>query len=184
MSVVLRCPACGTTQEHGGECDACSEVEVRYFCTNHDEGIWLDGPVCSRCGAKFGEASRTPQAPRAPRVPTPPTRAPDFRPPSARTPEHPPGVDFGRRPPRRSEPEAPAEPEVLPPSLGELLEELARQRARAGGPYEAEGPWVTPRTHRGGFPLGGCLIRIASLAFLLLAAFILFLFLLFGGIIG
>jgi hypothetical protein len=54
MSVVLRCPACGTTQEHGGECEACSEGEVRYFCTNHDQRLWLDGPVCSRCGAKFG----------------------------------------------------------------------------------------------------------------------------------
>ena len=57
MSVVLRCPTCGTTQGHAGECEACSEGEVRYFCTNHDEGIWLDGPVCSRCGAKFGDAA-------------------------------------------------------------------------------------------------------------------------------
>ena len=36
MSVVLRCPTCGTTQGDAGECEACSEGEVRYFCTNHD----------------------------------------------------------------------------------------------------------------------------------------------------
>ena len=72
MSVVLRCPTCGTTQAHDGECEACSEGEVRYFCTNHDEGIWLDGPVCNRCAAKFGDPPRKPPAP-----PRAPERAPD-----------------------------------------------------------------------------------------------------------
>ena len=186
MSVVLRCPTCGTTQGHAGECEACSEGEVRYFCTNHDEGIWLDGPVCRRCGTKFGEAPSTPPVLRAPSVPTPPTRAPDYRPPARhRTPERPPEFDFGSRPRRRSEREVPAEPEVLPrtPSLGELLEEFTKERARAGGRYEAEVPWAEPRTRRGGFPLGGCLIRIVGLVFLLIAAGILFLFMLFGGFI-
>ena len=44
--VVLRCPTCGTTQSHPGECDACFEGEVRYFCGNHSPGLWLDEPVC------------------------------------------------------------------------------------------------------------------------------------------
>ena len=185
MSVVLRCPACGTTQGHAGECEACSEGEVRYFCTNHDEGIWLDGPVCSRCGTKFGAVSSTPPAPRAPSLPTPPSRAPDFRAPSRRRTPEPRGTDFGSRSRTRAEREGPAEPEVLPrtPSLGELLEELTEEHARAGSRHEADVPWAEPRTRRGGFPLGGCLIRIAGLVVLLIAAAILFLLMFFGGFV-
>ena len=56
MSVVLRCPTCGTTQNHSGECDACSETDVRYFCTNHSPGVWLTDSRCTACGAKFGDA--------------------------------------------------------------------------------------------------------------------------------
>ena len=184
MSVVLRCPTCGTTQGHAGECEACSEGEVRYFCTSHDEGIWLEGAVCSRCGAKFGDAPRKPPVSRTSSVPTPPAGAPDFRPPGRRrTPERPPEPDFGRRPPRRSEREEPMEPEVLPrtPSLGDLLEEITVERGRAGGRYEAEVPWAEPRARRPGFPLAGCLVRIVGLVFLLIAATIICLFLLFGG---
>ena len=99
MSVVLRCPTCGTTQGHAGECEACSEGEVRYFCTNHDEGIWLDGPVCSRCGAKFGDPPRKPRLSRPPTDRSRPAGAPDFRPPARRrTPERPPEPDFGGAP--------------------------------------------------------------------------------------
>jgi len=173
MSVVLRCPTCGTTQGHAGECEACSEGEVRYFCTNHDDGVWLDGPACSRCGAKFGDAPKKPPAPRPPAVPPRPTRpagTPDFR------------------PPRRPEPARPAEPEVLPrtPSLGELLEEITGERARARARYEIEEvPWTERRAEprRPGFPLAGCLVRVAGLVFLLIAAAIIFLFLLFSGFI-
>jgi hypothetical protein len=168
MSVVLRCPACGTTQAQTGECEACSEGEVRYFCTNHDEGVWLDGPVCGRCGAKFGDAPRKRPVPRAPTAPARPAGAPDFR------------------PPRRAEPVRPGEPEVLPrtPSLGELLEEITEERARARPRYEIEEvPWTERRAEprRPGFPLAGCLVRVAGLVFLLIAAAIIFLFLLFSG---
>ena len=184
MSVVLRCPTCGTTQGHAGECEACSEGEVRYFCTNHDEGVWLDEPACSRCGAKFGDPPRSAAKAPAPRAPTGPPRpagAPDFRPP-ARRPE------AARRPEpvRRPEPARPAEPEVLPPttSLGELIEEIARERARTRARYEVEeAPWTEPPARRPGFPLAGCLVRIVGLVFLLIAAAIVFLFLLFGGFI-
>jgi hypothetical protein len=184
MSVVLRCPTCGTTQGHVGECEACSEGEVRYFCTNHDEGIWLDSPVCSRCGGKFGDLPRKPQARPGP---TRPASVPDFRPPERRAaPERPSEPDFGRRPPRRPEFEEPVEPEVLPrtPSLGELLEDITEERARARGRYEAEEvPWAEPRARRPGFPLAGCAVRIVGLVFLLIAAAIVFLFLLFGGFV-
>lgn len=183
MSVVLRCPTCGTTQGHPGECEACSEGHVRYFCTNHEQGIWLDGPVCTHCGSRFGDASRTPRTPPPPRAPTRPGGPPDFRPPARRRiPEPRPEPDVGRRPPTRPEPDEPVEPEVLPrtPSLGELLEEITRGGARR---YEAEVPWPEPPVRRTGFPIAGCLVRTLGLLFLLIVAAIVFLFLLFGGFI-
>lgn len=73
MSVVLRCPNCGTTRATLGECEACHEAEVRYFCTRHAPGLWLDSPTCSSCGAVFGRP--TPAAPAATRSPAPPPRA-------------------------------------------------------------------------------------------------------------
>jgi hypothetical protein len=184
MSVILRCATCGITQGHGGECEACSDGEVRYFCTNHDVGIWLEGPVCGRCGAKFGVAASKPPVSRAPSVPPRPAGAPDFRPPGRRrSPERAREPDFGRRPPRRSEREEPADPEMRrTPSLGELLEEITEERSRTGADGEAELPWAEPpRARRPGFPIAGCLFRIVGLVFLLIAAAIIFLFLLFGG---
>jgi hypothetical protein len=55
--VVLRCPNCGTTQAGTGECEACHEAQVAYYCTNHSPGRWLKAPTCTQCGAEFGEAS-------------------------------------------------------------------------------------------------------------------------------
>jgi hypothetical protein len=55
MSVVERCPNCGTTSATPGECEACHEAQVRYFCTNHSPGLWLDARTCPGCGARFGE---------------------------------------------------------------------------------------------------------------------------------
>lgn len=69
--VVLRCPNCGTTQAGPGECDACHEAQVRYFCTNHRPGQWLTSPKCPQCGAQFGvsELVRSTPSPRPrPRV--------------------------------------------------------------------------------------------------------------------
>lgn len=53
--VLLRCSNCGTAQAEPGECETCGEGEVRYFCTNHTPGVWLDGAECLRCGARFGD---------------------------------------------------------------------------------------------------------------------------------
>ena len=183
MSVVLRCPTCGTTQGRAGECEACSEGQVRYFCTSHDQGIWLEGAVCSQCGAKFGDAPSRPPASRAPSVPTPPA---ELRPTGRRRPpERPPESDVGRRASRGFEREAPVVPEVLPrtPSLGELLEKIREGRARARGRYEPEVPGAEPRVRRSPFPLAGCLVRIVGLVFVLVAAAIFLLFLLFGSLI-
>lgn len=182
MSVVLRCPTCGTTQGHAGECEACSEGEVRYFCTNHGGGIWLDGPVCSRCGATFGAR---PKEPRIPAASAPPAGAPDFRPPRARRgPGAPP--EPGRPPRMRPEREEPVTPDVLrpTPSLGELLGDMLEERARGRARYEAEEvPWAEPRIRRPAFPVGGCLVRIVGLVFLAIVAVIILLFVLFGGLV-
>ncbi|MEO8548564.1 MAG: hypothetical protein ABI678_01265 [Kofleriaceae bacterium] len=78
MSVVLRCPNCGTTQTTPGDCEACHEAQVRYFCTNHEPGIWLDGPTCPQCAARPAPAPRPPRprpavvASRIAREPLPP----------------------------------------------------------------------------------------------------------------
>ncbi|WP_375404311.1 hypothetical protein [uncultured Sphingomonas sp.] len=79
--VALRCSNCGTAQPSPGECDACHEAQVLYFCTNHQPGVWLDGEHCPRCGASFGDVAvvappiDTAVPPRriSP-APTPPTR--------------------------------------------------------------------------------------------------------------
>jgi hypothetical protein len=191
MSVVLRCPNCGTTQGHVGECEACSDAEVQYFCTNHDEGIWLDSPVCGRCGAKFGDAPRKPTPAPTRRLPTRPAPPPDFRPPvRPRAPERMARPEFGAPPPRRPpDDDEPVEGEVLPrtPSLGELLEEITDERARARERYEVEearSPWAGVRVRGPGLPfVAGCLVRVLGLGFLLFVAFVIFLYLLFGGFI-
>ena len=67
--VVLRCAHCGTTQSSPGECEACHEGQVRYFCTNHSPGQWLDGQVCSQCGAAYGRPAPRPAS--RPPIPTP-----------------------------------------------------------------------------------------------------------------
>lgn len=188
MSVVLRCPTCGTTQRHEGECEACSEGEVRYFCTNHAEGIWLDEPVCGRCGARFGDAPAKAPVTRAPARATPPAPAPDFRPPGGgRTAERSSSASSRPRRPTRLEREAPPEPDEGlhgTPSLAELLAELAEAHASGRGRHETvEVPDERPETRArgGGFPFAGCLIRIVLLVFLLFAAAVVFLFVLFGG---
>lgn len=67
MSVVLRCPNCGTTRGAPGECEACHEAQVRYFCTDHSPGLWLNVPTCPKCGGRFGDSPR--RAAAAPSVP-------------------------------------------------------------------------------------------------------------------
>jgi hypothetical protein len=75
--VVLRCPNCGTTQAAEGQCDACHEASVRYFCRNHNPGVWLEGEACPQCGARFGD-------PEPARVEAAPVERPEFRPPPVR----------------------------------------------------------------------------------------------------
>jgi len=157
--VVLRCPSCGTTQSHAGECDACSEGEVRSFCSNHSPGLWLDGQVCARCGARLGEA-------RPEREPVP---AREGRPPVSRLPT--PDAEPPRKSIRRPSPR-PADPEETPvtPSLSDLLTELSEERERTRARIE-DAPWREPVTGptRRSIPVMGCFLRLILLVLLLIA---------------
>ena len=137
--VALRCPHCGTTQTHPGECDACGEAQVKHWCPNHPGGKWLDGPVCAECEAREHrereERTRRPP-PSPPPRPTPrpmPTPRPAARRP---TPEvAPPPFDPPPRPAPRfpEELEAPASPEIVVfPRLPFPIGRGARRAAGAG----------------------------------------------------
>lgn len=174
--VVLRCPHCGTVQPAGGECEACREAPVRYFCTNHNPGVWLDSDFCPQCGARFGDPVPAREAPRPPERPAP-------RPP--RTIEPGPAMDGleddlgpwgGRGPAGRRGPGGDRPPS---PDLGSLITAMlgAAARSRRGrverpGYEEYE---EAPRMRRRG---GGCLGRLLMLALLLFALFLLAPFLL------
>ena len=181
-AVVLRCPACGTTQTQPGECDACSEGEVRYFCSNHSPGRWLDGAVCKECGVRFGDTprSRPELTPRA--APTTPiretTRRAASRPPS--------GGDAGT--PRTDSWKAPsaADRDDTPdtPSLAELLVHTLEERERAR--HEAEEVlWREPAAAAPSrsLPVGGCLVRLVLFVLLLVALGLAGFFLLIGGLL-
>lgn len=174
--VVLRCPNCGTTRGSPGECEACHEAQVRYYCTNHTPGRWLEARACPECGASFGAPARAPAAPApaAPkRTPPPASTAPPRPPPPARPSAGSPkaaGDAAGRRerlPPARDDErelrEAPEERIVRAPSWQEML--LAAARARRRFPEAAPDFKVAP-ARRGP---GGCFLR-----FVLLMVFLFF----------
>ena len=178
--VVLRCPNCGTTKAGPGECDACHEAQVRYYCTNHTPGQWLETAACPQCRARFGEAARPPSPPRpaarpGPPAPTP-TPPPASTPPRTRSPSW--RAEGGRSPwarrTRRVEDEpgldasavSGAPDRVLAARLREMIEAAARARRT---------PWghaPMPESPRIVLGLGGCLIRGLLLAMFLLVAFL------------
>ena len=163
--VVLRCRACGTTQDHPGECDVCSAGPVTYFCGNHGAGLWLSGPICEECGAQFGDTPAKPIAPstsRSPSIPRSATRPSTSRP--ATDGMRPPSV---RRVPRPSAPPAPGsgmagDTDTDTPSLADLIVEMAEEGRRVRG-TAIETPPVLPRAPRVGVPILGCLFRLVLL---------------------
>ena len=166
--VVLRCPNCGTTKATSGECEACHEAQVRYYCTNHTPGRWLEGSTCSQCGAKFGDPPRrvlerpvTP-VPMAARAPSPPGRT------RVRTSWRPSGGGPWRKrsplPDRELEAREERERDALAAILPELLRRTARaRRAPTGEMHLPESPSIAPI-------LGGCLRSALLLALFLLLA--------------
>jgi hypothetical protein len=177
--VVLRCPACGTTQSHPGECEACSESEVRFFCGNHNPGLWLDDAMCKICGVKFGDPPRRPPltSRTPPRLPSRDTRGPVPRPPLATDAEPP------RRVPRKAPTVADPEDTSAPSSLEELLVRTWEGRERARYDVEEE-VWRgrTVETPRPALPIAGCLVRLVLFVFLLIVLGVGFLFLLLGSL--
>jgi len=170
--VVLRCPHCGTVQPASGECEACREAPVRYFCTNHSPGVWLDSDFCPQCGARFGDPVPAREAPRPPERPAP-------RPPRIVEPGS--GFDDlddvvgpwgGGGPVGRPGPGGRSPGPDLAGLVAAMIGAAARGRRgrREPSAYE-EAP---PRRRRG----GGCLGRLLMLVLLLFALFLLAPFLL------
>jgi len=182
MSVVLRCPSCGTTKASSGECEACHEAQVRYFCTDHTPGLWLDASTCPKCGARFGDPARGASAP-APGIPVrtrPPAPARSPAPARAPATTSAPPPEYSRaRPPKAtpsvwgSRPTAAGEEDLDPrASRMALLQKILGAAIRARYmPTRA----VFPRGRRPGRGAGGCLKS------LLLGVVFLFLALASGG---
>lgn len=171
--VVLRCPNCGTAQPTGGECEACREATVRYFCTNHVPGVWLDSASCPQCGAGFGDPVPAREAPRPPERPAP--RSPR----TIDSGSGPDGFDDdlgpwgGRGPVGRPGPGAGP---PTSPDLGSLVAAMlgAAARSRRGRGERLGYEEASPTRRRG----GGCLGRLLMLALLLFALFLIAPFLL------
>jgi hypothetical protein len=167
--VVLRCPNCGTVQPEDGECEACREAQVRYFCTSHTPGLWLDSEACAQCGARFGDPAPAREPP-----PAPPPRT-DYRPSGVSELE----PDLGRRDPRPWGLEESPGGGLDAGGLGgggrerpdptrlllALFGAAARARRPRADPYSGD---YAPRRRRG----GGCLGRLLMLAVLLFLLFL------------
>jgi len=158
--VVLRCSICGTTQSHPGECEACLEGKVGYFCGNHSPGVWINVPTCKLCGARFGQnPSSQPVLPSlvAPRLPARVTDRPVFRRPTVRR------VEPSDPEPSKTPRVADREDIPAAPLLMDLLAHIDTERSRRAPPAEA------PRERS--FPVWGCLrwLLILVLVFIALA---------------
>ena len=182
--VVLRCPNCGTTTASPGECQACHNDEVRYYCTNHTPGLWLNAPKCPECGAALGDPGRPPAPPPRVRRPTPPPAASPgrkrFMPPLPEGASRP----WVRRtkPPDRDDGAAPryGRGERPDPRIASWLDLLGEAASRARR-VRAEATPI-PDTAKVGMALGGCLMRAVFMMVLLFTAFLVF-SLLFGGLL-
>jgi len=183
--VILRCPHCGTSTTTPGECEACHEAQVRYYCTNHQPGRWLDASACSQCGAKFGDPVR-PAAKSAPPAasPRPRTTITSATPPRADPPPLPPRTStkpWGRRVRERS-PDLDAGDEstlTRDPRTARMLE-ILRAASRAGR-MSRGAAYPTRETPPVGAALGGCLMRFVFLVMFLFIILTLMLSLLGGS---
>ena len=159
--VILRCPNCGTTRTAPGECEACHEGQVRYYCTMHTPGRWLDTPSCPKCGARFGEPMAGPVRP----VPAAPARTPLPAPRAAPRPGPEPaglpaaGAGSRRRPkrlPAVEDAEVDARDEYPPRAVSwrDLLDAARARHVPRDAVFDREtAPLFRPR-------LGGCLGRV------------------------
>ena len=162
-AVVLRCPHCGTTQTVQGECEACHEAQVRFYCVNHSQGRWLDSQTCSQCGAVYGRSEPLrPSKPAPLRQPLPPKRI-ETSSPSTTDPRRP--GPWGRRtPPDTTKEDYVTDEAVARAKALERLREIiggaySRRRAPMDGdmPGYAAGPRIA----------GGC-FRVVVIILLML----------------
>ena len=181
--VVLRCPNCGTSTSTAGECHACHDGQVRYYCTNHQPGVWLEAPSCSQCGAKFGDPVRAPKRPTPPLTPSrpsPPLATP--APPVRRSPPAKTGLSpWGRR--RRvpsEEASELADERHIELRTARMLE-ILKAASRVGRPRGRDD--VTPLALSAGAALGGCAMRLILLVLFLLIVFSLLLSIIGGTLL-
>ena len=201
MSVIRRCPSCGTTQAISGDCEACHEAEVRYYCTNHTPGVWLDGTSCPHCGSRLGAPRGKSTAPPPPvRRPAPAPVAPRPRGSVAPTPAKatPPFAPSSPPPAPSSPPFVPSSPPPAPsPSPWDRgIATTALEDAAIETHSPRLSPWqlllegvlraraarrVPDRPAAGvGRSLSGCLLRLLVIAIVLFLAVVAALFL-FGS---
>lgn len=160
MSVVERCPNCGTTQASAGECEACHEAQVRYFCTNHEPGVWLTGRTCPQCEARAAPTARPTARPTASASALPS----HTRPASRGADPVVSGTERERLPPAREETLAPRA------SRRALWEKLLRGAVLARPPAEAASEReLESLGHAGGF-LKRLALRLVLIAVVLVAA--------------
>lgn len=159
--VTLRCPNCGTMQASEGQCEACHEAAVRYFCLNHEPGLWLEASTCPQCGARHDEPVRSRREASRPVEPS------EVRPPltrRARPPEAEPG-------PWTTEPAPPTgSAGRTGPDPFSILIGAMTAAARARSERAARGGFEGPLRRRGGGCLGRIFVLILFLAALLLLA--------------
>ncbi len=165
--VVLRCPNCGTIQGSEGQCDACHEASVRYFCTNHTPGQWVEGSACPQCGARFGDPEPSPEVLRPverPIAPPRPTRTPRYRPAEPDPRLGPWDTEASAAP--GTEPSGPPAPDPFRILLGAVA---AAARARSMRAERRDYDDLEPTRRRG----GGCFGRVVMLLLFLIALFLL-----------
>lgn len=174
--VILRCPNCGTSTATSGECEACHEAQVRFYCTNHNPGHWLDAPACPQCGAKFGDPR-----PAAPSVPPPVRPRPRAEPPPPL--DTSPGP-WGRRERRRS---ARPEAETDRASAGDIrtakMLEMLRALSRAGR-ITRRSTYPVPEAPPARAAAAGCLMRFMLLVMFLFIILPLIFSLIGGSLLG
>jgi hypothetical protein len=191
--VILRCPHCGTSRSTPGECQACHEADVRFYCTNHTPGRWIDAERCPDCGARFGDP---------PPAPTPPPSRP--RVPPERRAERPaaPVRPTAPVPPRPTPPTSPPRPTTFPPRRGSFPGPWGRPRARPAEPRPEPARWppfsIPPSRRRPpldddeafrpvvvpmGLAMGGCMVRMLILLFMAVLTFVIFAMLVGGSLV-
>lgn len=165
--VVLRCPNCGTTKATPGECEACHEAEVAYYCTNHSPGLWLASPRCPECGAQFGIPAVRPAPSGSETVAVRPQK--ERRESELRGSARSSSTIVGKgAPPRDDMEEEIRRRAAIRKAVLTRLPELLRPRRDKSGSDEI----YVPEAAHAGMALGGCFVRGILLGIFLLIALV------------